>query len=51
MKKIKTEFKGLLVFENKNYKDSRGFLREIYKKSSLKKIFVLITILFPKKMY
>ena len=37
MKKIKTEFKGLLVFENKNYKDSRGFLREIYKKSFLKK--------------
>ena len=37
MKKIKTEFKGLLVFENKNYKDSRGYLREIYKKSFLKK--------------
>ena len=37
MKKIETKFEGLLVFENINYKDNRGYLREIYKKKFFKK--------------
>tara|TARA_B100001559_G_C16289063_1_gene524248 strand:+ start:56 stop:595 length:540 start_codon:yes stop_codon:yes gene_type:complete len=36
MKIIKTKFKGLLIVKQKNNKDSRGNLREIYNKKTLK---------------
>ena len=38
MKKItKTKFKDLLIFEGKNFKDSRGHLREVFLQNKLKK--------------
>ncbi len=40
MKIIKTKFKGLIVLKQKNNKDKRGNLREIYNKKILKNNFV-----------
>ncbi len=37
MKKIKTPFKGLLVYKGKRYNDKRGFLREVFQKYIIKK--------------
>ena len=38
MKKItKTKFKDLLIFEGKNFKDSRGHLREVFLQNKIKK--------------
>ena len=38
MKKIaKTQFKDLLIFEGVNYKDKRGYLREVFLQNKIKK--------------
>ena len=37
MKIVKNEFKGLLVIENQRFIDRRGFFREIYRNTFLKK--------------
>ena len=37
MKVLKTPLKDLLIIEQKNYKDARGSLREIYNKKIIKK--------------
>ena len=34
MKVIKTKFKGLIIFKQKNNKDKRGSLREIFNKNN-----------------
>ena len=31
MKIIKTKFKDLLIIQNKNFRDSRGYFKELYK--------------------
>ena len=36
MKILKTKFKGLLILKQKNNKDKRGNLREIYNKKIVK---------------
>ena len=40
MKVIKTKFKGLIIFKQKNNKDKRGSLREIFNKKIIKNNFV-----------
>lgn len=45
MKKIKTNIKGLIILKGKTFYDSRGFLRETFKKKIIKKnlIFTIIS--------
>ena len=45
MKLNKTKFKDLIIFKSKNFKDSRGLLREITLEKYLKKklIFTLVS--------
>ena len=40
MKVIKTKFKGLIIFKQKNNKDKRGSLRETFNKKILNKKFI-----------
>ena len=49
MKIIKTKFKGLFVIKEKEYRDKRGFFKEIYKKSTIKERFIFDCISFSKK--
>ena len=51
MKLYKTKFKDLIIFKSKNFKDSRGLLREITLEKYLKKklIFTLVSALANKK--
>ena len=37
MKKIKTIFKDLKVYQGKKFDDNRGFLREIFRENVIKK--------------
>ena len=37
MKKIKTNIKDLIILKGKTFYDSRGFLRETFKKKIIKK--------------
>ena len=46
----KTDFKDLVIIQNKKYKDSRGFFMELLKNKDLKKIFHLLFVLTQKKM-
>ena len=49
MKKIKTPFKGLLVYKGKRYNDKRGFLREVFQKCIIKKNLVFSVTSSSKK--
>tara|TARA_Y100000816_G_scaffold291614_1_gene283543 strand:- start:6649 stop:7173 length:525 start_codon:yes stop_codon:yes gene_type:complete len=49
MKKIKTRFKDLLVFETKIYPDKRGNVREAFKKNLIKKGLFLSVVSKSKK--
>ena len=49
MKKIKTPFKGLLVYQNKRFNDNRGFLREVFHKYVIKKNLIFSVISSSKK--
>ena len=49
MKKIKTPFKGLLVYKGKRYNDKRGFLREVFQKYIIKKNLVFSVTSISKK--
>jgi len=49
MKIIKTKFKDLLVFKSENYKDKRGFLREISLQKYLKKKLIFTIVSKSKK--
>ena len=40
MEKIKTNFKDLYIIKSDNHEDSRGYLREIYKKNLFKNLFI-----------
>ena len=51
MKKIKTKFKGLYVFQGKSFYDNRGFLREAFKKKIIKKDLIFTIISKSKKMF
>ena len=49
MKKIKTNFKDLIIFENKSFKDKRGYFKELYKENFLKTKFIFQVMSFSKK--
>ena len=46
---IKTNFKGLLIFQNKSFKDKRGYFKEILKENLIKKKFPFIVMSYSKK--
>ena len=45
----KNKFKGLLIFQNKSFKDKRGYFKEVLKEIKLKKKFPFTVISFSKK--
>ena len=45
----KTDFKHLVIIQNKKYKDSRGFFMEILKNKDLKKNFPFVVCSYSKK--
>jgi len=45
----KTNFKGLLIIENKAFDDKRGYLKELLKEQKLKKKFPFTVMSFSKK--
>tara|TARA_B100001778_G_C18357860_1_gene524996 strand:+ start:92 stop:619 length:528 start_codon:yes stop_codon:yes gene_type:complete len=45
----KTKFKDLLVIQNKSYKDSRGYFKELIKENKIKKKFPFIVMSYSKK--
>ena len=49
MEKIKTNFKDLYIIKSDNHEDSRGYLREIYKKNLFKHQFIFDYYSFSKK--
>jgi dTDP-4-dehydrorhamnose 3,5-epimerase len=49
MKKIKTNIRGLFIYESKIYSDNRGNLREAFKKSAIKKNLLLSVVSISKK--
>ena len=50
MKKItKTKFKDLLIFEGVNYKDKRGYLREVFLQNKIKKKIIFNIVSNSKK--
>ena len=45
----KTDFKDLVIIQNKKYKDSRGFFMELLKNKDLKKNFPFVVCSYSKK--
>ena len=45
----KNKFKGLLIFQNKSFKDKRGYFKEVLKEIKLKKKFPFTVVSFSKK--
>ena len=49
MKIIKTDFKDLIIVENKTFKDKRGYFKELIKENKIKKKFPFIVMSYSKK--
>lgn len=49
MHKIKTNFKDLIVFKKKTYKDNRGYFRELFKQKYFKEKFPFECMSYSKK--
>lgn len=49
MKIIKTDFKDLIIVENKTFKDKRGYFKELLKENKIKKKFPFIVMSHSKK--
>lgn len=49
MKKIKTNFKDLIIIENKCFNDKRGYFKELYKENFQKTKFKFQVMSFSKK--
>ena len=45
----KTKFKGLFIYKNKNFKDKRGYFREIIRENKLSKKFPFLVMSFSKQ--
>ncbi len=45
----KTKFKDLIIFENKTFKDKRGYFKEILKEKQIKKKFPFTVMSFSRK--
>ena len=46
---LKTKFKDLFIFKNKNLKDKRGYFREIIRENKLTKKFPFLVMSFSKQ--
>ena len=46
---IKTKFKNLFLIKNKNFKDQRGYFKEIIRENKLKKKFPFLVMSYSKK--
>ncbi len=46
---IKTKFKDLFLIKNKNFKDQRGYFKEIIRENKLKKKFPFLVMSYSKK--
>ena len=46
---LKTKFKGLFIYKNKNFKDKRGYFREIIRENKLIKKFPFLVMSFSKQ--
>ena len=46
---VKTKFKDLLLFKNKNFKDKRGYFKEIIRENKLKKKFPFLVMSYSKQ--
>ena len=46
---LKTKFKGLFIYKNKNFKDKRGYFREIIRENKLSKKFPFLVMSFSKQ--
>ena len=46
---IKTKFKDLYLFKNKNFKDKRGYFKEIIRENKLKKKFPFLVMSYSKQ--
>ena len=46
---VKTKFKDLFIFQNKLFKDKRGYFKELIKEKQIKKKFPFTVISFSKK--
>ena len=46
---VKTKFKDLFLFKNKNFKDKRGYFKEIIRENKLKKKFPFLVMSYSKK--
>ena len=47
--KIKTKFKGLILIQNKTFKDKRGYFKELLKENEVKKKFPFTVMSYSKK--
>ena len=45
----KTNFKGLLLFENKTYKDSRGYFKELMRENNIREKFLFTVMSYSKQ--
>ena len=50
MRIIKTNFKGLLIYDKKSFKDNRGYFRELYIQKHFKMTFPFDVMSYSKKM-
>jgi dTDP-4-dehydrorhamnose 3,5-epimerase len=50
MKKFKTPFKDLLIVKSKQFYDTRGYFKELFKENLIKKKFVFNVVSTSKKM-
>ena len=46
---VKTKFKDLILFKNKNFKDKRGYFKEIIRENKLKKKFPFLVMSYSKQ--
>ena len=49
MRIIKTNFKGLLIYDKKSFKDNRGYFRELYIQKHFKMTFPFDVMSYSKK--
>ena len=47
---ITTGFKDLLIIQNKDFKDQRGYFKELLRENQLNKKFPFVVMSFSKKM-
>ena len=45
----KTKFKDLYIFENKSFRDNRGYFKELLKENKIKKKFLFSVMSYSKK--